>query len=155
MPYKDKEKARACQRRWEKANTEKIKIKKLEWRMANLERVRNQSKEWRAANPEVVKGIMWKRQYGLSVDDVNKMMCNQNGKCFVCGIKLEANGRGPFSAQIDHDHATGWVRGLLCRSCNCAIGHAKESVDRLRKCADYLETWAAITGGVDAVAPQG
>jgi hypothetical protein len=40
---------------------------------------------------------------------------------------------------IDHDHHTGTIRGLLCASCNSAIGQAGESADRLRKLAAYLE----------------
>ena len=38
----------------------------------------------------------------------------QGGRCAVCG--------DPQKLVVDHDHATGLARGLLCRSCNCREG---------------------------------
>jgi hypothetical protein len=40
---------------------------------------------------------------------------------------------------VDHDHTTGQVRGVLCFSCNVAIGHLGDSADRVRRAADYLQ----------------
>ena len=48
------------------------------------------------------------------------------------------NGRGRF--HIDHDHATGKFRGLLCHSCNVGIGSLRDSVTILESAIRYLST---------------
>jgi hypothetical protein len=40
---------------------------------------------------------------------------------------------------VDHNHATGEIRGLLCQACNHAIGKFKDKPELCRKAADYLE----------------
>ena len=40
---------------------------------------------------------------------------------------------------IDHDHTTGQVRGLLCDSCNPALGGFKDNIESLQKAIDYLK----------------
>lgn len=47
-----------------------------------------------------------------------------------------------MSLAVDHDHETGKVRGLLCKSCNLAIGKFKESVEIVRRALAYLENSA-------------
>lgn len=57
--------------------------------------------------------------YGLSQaqnDEILKLQ--DDGKCAIC-LTL-----GPLC--IDHDHKTGQVRGMLCRSCNVLLGNAKD-----------------------------
>jgi hypothetical protein len=46
-------------------------------------------------------------------------------------------GRGP--THLDHDHATGRIRGWLCRSCNLALGLMAEDPVLLRRLADWIE----------------
>ena len=60
------------------------------------------------------------REYGISLENYNKMFEEQKGCCFICRIhqsKLE------MSLVVDHDHKTNKIRGLLCRNCNCRLGH--------------------------------
>jgi hypothetical protein len=74
------------------------------------------------------------RRYGLSADDWRAMMGSQNNVCAGCGDRFGS--RGP---QIDHCHETGRVRGLLCTSCNLALGHTKDDVARLHRLVAYLD----------------
>ena len=53
--------------------------------------------------------------------------------CGICGS--EPNGK---DLHIDHDHATGAFRGLLCHSCNVGIGHFKEDPEVLDAAKRYL-----------------
>ena len=77
------------------------------------------------------------RLYGLSPEVYAAMLNAQAGRCPGCGS--DGGGR---SLHIDHDHATGKVRGLLCGPCNRALGMARDSASTLRSLADYLERQA-------------
>jgi hypothetical protein len=52
--------------------------------------------------------------------------------CEICGVKPEGR------LSIDHDHATGKFRGLLCHSCNLGIGWLKDNEAVLLAAAEYL-----------------
>lgn len=81
---------------------------------------------WRRANI--------KRVFGITVEDYDRMLIEQGGRCAGCGS--DTRGRGHFD--IDHCHDTGRVRGLLCYQCNSALGFAEDSVDRLTDLIAYL-----------------
>jgi hypothetical protein len=69
----------------------------------------------------------------------------QAGVCAICDLPERATRNGvPKRLAVDHDHATGAVRALLCSRCNLAIGYMEDCPARLRAAADYLETtsWA-------------
>lgn len=72
-------------------------------------------------------------KYGLSRDELAALLA-QHGVCAICGT--DAWGfRGP---NVDHDHATGRIRGVLCSKCNQALGLLDDNADRLRAAAEYL-----------------
>ena len=75
-----------------------------------------------------------RREYGLSVAEHVRLELEQDHACAICRRPFEL-GRAPH---VDHDHATGKVRGLLCGSCNRAIGLMSESIARLTAAAAYL-----------------
>lgn len=59
-----------------------------------------------------------KKLYGLTLEDYNAMVCDQNGCCAICGIhQLEVEQK----LHVDHNHKTGKVRGLLCPKCNLRL----------------------------------
>ncbi len=116
---------RACKRvEWEKEkNSPVYKI-----------RVANNLKKWRALNPEKRKaqekrGNRKKIKYGLTIQEREKMIDNA-GVCAICG--------GVHLLCIDHSHATGRVRGVLCRMCNSALGLFKDSERNLQEAIKYL-----------------
>ncbi len=57
------------------------------------------------------------KRVGITVEDYERILADQGG---VCGICLEPR-REYERLNIDHDHDTGRVRGLLCRRCNSII----------------------------------
>ena len=57
-----------------------------------------------------------KHKYGLSNEDFLKMANAQDGKCAACGSHQTK------VLEVDHNHVTGKVRGLLCRKCNSKLG---------------------------------
>lgn len=79
--------------------------------------------------------------YGITQEEFEALLEAQDGVCAICGQPETArhqNG-GIRSLAVDHDHATGRVRGLLCTNCNHALGKFKDDADRLRRAIAYLE----------------
>lgn len=74
-----------------------------------------------------------RKRYGISESEYIAMVERQNGACGICLAPLTSE------ALVDHNHATGAVRGLLCRPCNFAIGLLDDDPDRLRAAASYIE----------------
>lgn len=80
------------------------------------------------------------RRYGITEHQYNSMLESQNYVCAICGEPEShiINGATKRLA-VDHCHATGKVRGLLCAHCNQAIGRLKDDPSLIRKAADYVE----------------
>lgn len=83
-----------------------------------------------------------KKQYGLTIEDVDIMLKNQNYKCAICGREILLHGSSVDKnkiAHVDHNHETGKVRGLLCNDCNRGIGLLKDNPLFLVNAIKYLE----------------
>jgi len=79
----------------------------------------------------------WLRKYGLTVEQYDSMVEQQGSRCAIChGPDPKTNGGQHWC--VDHDHATGKVRGLLCHDCNIGLGKFRDDPDLLRRAADYL-----------------
>lgn len=82
----------------------------------------------------------FRKKYGITMDDYERMLIQQNGICAICGQGETALGRSgevkPLA--VDHDHKTGAVRGLLCHRCNSVLGNAQDDPARLEAAAAYL-----------------
>lgn len=99
------------------------------------------------------RGLELSTKYGMDHQQYASLLADQGGACAVCGGPPGA-GRPTF--QVDHDHATGRVRGLLCHSCNLALGHARDVPQLLRVMADYLRSYpgrAALGRMLEAATP--
>lgn len=77
------------------------------------------------------------KQYGLTPEQYTAIYDQQGGRCAICGS--EAGDRISKRFHIDHCHATGVVRGLLCSSCNLGLGKFKDDVARLIRAVEYLQ----------------
>jgi Recombination endonuclease VII len=84
----------------------------------NVEMAR--AKAWKSANPGrhavFQRRSHLKLRYGLTEARYNEMLAAQGGACAICGDP-QPDKRKKF-LDIDHDHLTGAVRGLLCTPCN-------------------------------------
>lgn len=105
--------------------------------------VRKSSREWIAANPERVRiqrRIERWRRYGLTPEEGARLLAEQNGECAICKESLIGGRHSEGDrAYVDHDHATGRVRGLLCIDCNTLIGFAKDNTEILKAACRYLD----------------
>lgn len=72
-------------------------------------------------------------RYGITIDTYESILLEQDGVCAICLMKKEE------TLHVDHCHNTGKVRGLLCGSCNRALGLMKDNTDFLLKAIQYLQ----------------
>jgi len=74
-------------------------------------------------------------RYGIGQADFDRLLAEQGGVCAIC--------RAPDTQHVDHDHRTGWVRGILCFNCNGGLGQFRDSPEFLAGAIMYLKgtTW--------------
>jgi hypothetical protein len=139
---------------WREKNKEKVAATNKTWQVNNREKVRADAKEWRAANSDLVTAYntkWWqnnlakalqtrmraslKANFGITLEFYFEMLEAQKGVCFVCKQTCKTGRR----LAVDHCHATGRIRGLLCHACNCALGRTNDDPEILRGLANYLE----------------
>ena len=77
-----------------------------------------------------------KYSYGITPEEFEIMLIEQNHKCKICKNNLIHFCR---KTHVDHNHVTGKVRGILCNKCNLLIGHALDSIDILKSAIKYLK----------------
>jgi hypothetical protein len=70
-------------------------------------------------------------------DIKNILLENQRGKCKICDTENCFSSNKGFN--LDHDHLTGKIRGVLCNMCNLGLGHFQDSISRLIKAIEYLK----------------
>lgn len=76
--------------------------------------------------------------HGLTLEQADELIERQGGVCATCGSPPSGQGRNNQRLHIDHDHATGRIRGALCSNCNRALGFVKDSPDILARMIEYL-----------------
>ncbi len=74
-------------------------------------------------------------RYGLTEKDRQTLLIFEDDACPIC-LKPFGDARPPA---VDHSHGSGAVRGLLCLSCNFALGVLHDDAGWLRRAADYLD----------------
>src|SRR5271166_1321885 len=68
--------------------------------------------------------------YGISEEEYQRRLQEQDYRCLICRKKKRLC--------VDHDHATGEIRGLLCITCNALLGHFEKNPDLLQAVLRYL-----------------
>lgn len=131
-----REARRAASRRYRGRHPERLLERQRKYAKENPEIKKEQMRRYRERNSDAIKERERGRyqqlspeeklarslkiqcgQYGITVADYRLMEHCQQGRCAVC--REVGEGR---RLDIDHDHTTGSVRGLLCRRCNLAVG---------------------------------
>jgi len=109
----------------------------------NRETVLARNREWEASHREQVAAGKRRRyaakyrfsRFGLTAEQYADMLVAQNGRCALC----DSADFGGSTWNVDHDHDTKEVRGLLCSGCNAALGHYEKRIRRnLRRFDEYL-----------------
>lgn len=105
--------------------TDKRKNYEASYRVKHAAKRKVQMREWRL-----------KKVFGLSVEEFDSMLQNQNGTCAICHTP-EPTGVGNW--HVDHCHTTGRIRGLLCSKCNHVLGLVNDDRSTLLSAINYLD----------------
>lgn len=88
-------------------------------------------------------------RYGITLEQYEEILKAQNGVCAVCFRPP----RGKLLS-VDHDHVTGFVRGLLCNGCNLRVIGKHRDGKLFHSAAKYLDSPPAIAAIGKVVAPK-
>lgn len=99
-------------------------------------------KKWRKDNPQKYKDqkrrATLRREYNITKEEYDSMNNKQRGVCAICSGDNSGSTKFQFLV-VDHDHSSGYVRGLLCSRCNMALGGFRDSPDMLHNALEYLD----------------
>ena len=117
-------------------NKEKLKQYQKDHRKYNQSDSEKKQKYYRKNKHNILK-----RKYNITLKDYENMLFEQNNICFICNEKIvsQFTNENNNVACIDHNHETGKVRALLCRSCNSGIGYFKEKISILKSAINYIK----------------
>lgn len=76
------------------------------------------------------------RRYGIGETEFHELLAEQGGVCAICGAEDPRH--------VDHDHLTGYIRGVLCFNCNGGLGHFQDDPRRIQQAIDYLQSTAVM-----------
>jgi hypothetical protein len=80
------------------------------------------------------------RRYGITLDDYNRILFEQNYCCAICGKHKDSF---IYGLAIDHDHTSNKFRALLCPKCNTGLGAFGDDTDLMKKAIEYLNKFAS------------
>ncbi len=110
----------------------------ISWKKRNREVANSSARALRKRDPKKGKlataRYALKFKYGITPELKQILVENQDSLCLICGCAIDA-----ITCATDHCHKDHFIRGMLCRTCNSALGLFKDSPEILRRAADYLE----------------
>jgi hypothetical protein len=140
----DKQKRNARQHRWNAKNRDRVNgIARASYRrrkvadpeayaaLVERNRIKRQSLPF-----EKRRSLNLQRDHGITLPEFNSMFDAQKKRCAVCRREQVS---GTRDWHVDHSHATGKIRGILCHHCNTGLGLMRDSPTVLRLAAEYLE----------------
>lgn len=100
------------------------------------------NKIWSSKHPDKIRNANLKAAYGITLEDYKSMLAKQNGTCAIClAVDSGPSRKDPKKTEplfVDHNHKTGKIRGLLCRTHNTALGLFADNIELLNKAKAYL-----------------
>ena len=90
-------------------------------------------------NPAVYRNAELQRRYGITQQDYDRMITEQNYQCAICKTTDPGGRHNSNYFVVDHCHTTGKVRKLLCHHCNTALGLVGDNTHILQSMIEYLQ----------------
>lgn len=122
-------------KRYRETNAERIRERTRAWRVANPAKVLEYGRRHNAKNPQKPQTRQRLQRYGITQEGYEQMLAAQDHACAICEAPTWQHQK---RLHVDHDHATGAVRGLLCSTCNMALGGFRDSPELLGRALQYL-----------------
>lgn len=98
------------------------------------------TRAWASQHRSVWDRTTWashlRRKFGITHEQYDAMLVKQGGRCAICRV---LSTESPKRFHVDHNHATGVVRGLLCYRCNTGLGVFLDDISRLKSAIKYLK----------------
>lgn len=113
-------------RQWHADNRERSKANKRGWLERNRCHVKESARRRRLL-----------REWGLTAEQYAFVLMTQDGHCAICPSDV--------SLVVDHDHASGRIRSILCNRCNKAIGLLEDNHELVAAAAEYLQRHSTTT----------
>jgi len=147
-----KAKRSADNKRWREENKWRRRRYQREWNLANAAHRQELNARWGERHPRYRPDYKLKYNYGITLEQYEKMFQAQDGKCAICPNRAPESGR-VRRLHVDHDHkccpgnrACGkCVRGLLCSRCNLVIGSVEENMELLIQMIEYIRAHTSPT----------
>ena len=139
---------------WSANNTAHLRARDATRYAADPEAAKARTRSWQLANPEKFKANCDRGnlvKYGITPEEKRALFDKQEGKCPICTAPLLPGRKG---MQVDHDHETGVVRGLLCALCNSMLGDFRKEPAWLQAAVLYLRH-GPVTGLTPTQRPSG
>jgi DNA-binding transcriptional MerR regulator len=133
---KNKERLNKKSAKYEKDNREKVNMTHKKYVESHKEQRKNTCRKYYDSHLEKIRNDKYLKRYGINIEEFDRMIESQNGKCAICGKHYSELEK---SLCVDHDHNTGKVRGLLCHTCNMILGNTHDSIFVLKKAIEYLQ----------------
>lgn len=115
-------------------NKDKIAKRRKGYYELDPEKFKRQRMESMARHPLTLRKRTLKK-YDLTLEGYDELFRDQKSKCAICKTS-KRNRHGTFN--VDHNHVTGKVRGLLCDLCNRGLGSFKDNIQALEEAIIYL-----------------
>lgn len=132
---------REARKKYAKKRAQDPVVRERRRQLAQRPESKIKTKEYNDRRRAIVRNCRLKSKYGITLDDFAVILASQNGVCALCGCAETHQDKwnSPFrNLRVDHSHATGKVRGLLCHHCNAGLGHFKDSPELLARASTYL-----------------
>lgn len=122
-------------KKWDLNNPEKIKESQKKYYDNHKEKKRELSKKLYVKNKEIKKWQVIFRKYKITKQDFDLIFETQQKRCAICGTSDFSQ----WILNIDHDHNTGKVRGILCNKCNLGLGSFDDNEWLMLNAIKYLK----------------
>jgi hypothetical protein len=121
-------------KQWQKDHPKKVRKRLKRWRDNNPDKVKLTNSDWYKSHKIEIQAQRRQTKYAIGREAYVHIAKRAAGCCEICGNKLKR-------AQLDHDHQTGKIRGLLCCKCNLGLGNFNDDINKLKLAIKYLENF--------------